>query len=113
MKLTLSQIRMLKAASESQDGSVLARGYGLGDHAVVTGRALATRDLLTFFRNAGGGGEIYRINDAGRAALAEIDIPVCFICNASLLTSRYRSFEKTFDNRWICNHCIAGSGYGD
>jgi hypothetical protein len=66
--LSLPQLALLREASTAADGTVRARGFGCALHATVTARALQERGLVSWMRDAMGGGGIYRITDAGRAA---------------------------------------------
>lgn len=68
-RLSRAMLQCLRDAERSADGSVRVRGYGIGFNASTTGQALAVRGMLARVRDAARGGTIYRITDAGRAAL--------------------------------------------
>lgn len=68
--LSLSMLELLDEAARAADGTVRARGFGAAPHATVTGKACAQRGLVVEVRAAMRGGWIYRITEAGRAALA-------------------------------------------
>ena len=69
-KLTSHQIGMLKSASLTCDGSVMAKGFAWSRFSTATGTALHKRGYLAFVvcRH---GYWIYRITPDGRAALAK------------------------------------------
>jgi len=68
--LTAKQQAMLATAVEHPDGTVRAAGFNHALHAEATAKALLTRGLLQYVRQAlGGHGYIYKVTTDGRAAL--------------------------------------------
>lgn len=69
MTFTPLQSKMLHNASESPDGTVLAGGFNRRPHTSATAKSLHRRGLVELVKQ-GHGYEVWRITDAGRAALS-------------------------------------------